>query len=71
MVKAQDDESRLRLQRRRSRLRGLLLKRSGPDEDGSGGSSEEDEIQGEEILSWRGLPIRETDALLNTETLVA
>ena len=29
------------------------------------------EIQGEEILSWRGLPIRETDALLNTETLVA
>ena len=51
MVKAQDDESRLRLQRRRSRLRGLLLKRSGPDEDGSGGSSEEDEIQGEEISS--------------------
>ena len=29
------------------------------------------EIQGEEILTWRGLPIRETDALLNTETLVA
>ena len=32
-------------------MRGLLLKRSGPDEDGSGGSSEEDEIQGEEISS--------------------
>ena len=29
------------------------------------------EIQGEEVLTWRGMPIRETDALLNTETLVA
>jgi len=25
------------------------------------------EIQGEEVLTWRGIPIRETDALLNTE----
>jgi hypothetical protein len=29
------------------------------------------EIQGEEVQTWRGIPIRETDALLNTETLVA
>ncbi|AIT81224.1 major capsid protein [Novosphingobium pentaromativorans] len=29
------------------------------------------EIQGEEVLTWRGMPIRETDALLNTETAVA
>lgn len=29
------------------------------------------EIQGEEVLSWRGVPIRETDAILNTEALVA
>ncbi|WP_179504352.1 MULTISPECIES: major capsid protein [unclassified Sphingomonas] len=28
------------------------------------------EIQGEEVMTWRGMPIRETDALLNTETLV-
>lgn len=28
-------------------------------------------IQGEEVQSWRGIPIRETDAILNTETLVA
>ena len=29
------------------------------------------EIQGEEVLAYRGIPIRETDALLNTEALVA
>jgi len=29
------------------------------------------EIAGEEVLAYRGIPIRETDALLNTETLVA
>lgn len=29
------------------------------------------ELQGEEVQSWRGMPIRETDALLNTESLVA
>lgn len=29
------------------------------------------EIEGEEVQTWRGIPIRETDALLNTETLVA
>ncbi|PTR05680.1 MULTISPECIES: major capsid protein [unclassified Novosphingobium] len=29
------------------------------------------EIQGEEVMTWRGMPIRETDALLNTETLVS
>jgi len=29
------------------------------------------EIQGEEVMSWRGIPIRRTDALLNTETLVS
>lgn len=29
------------------------------------------EIQGEEVLTWRGIPIRETDALLNTETAVS
>ena len=29
------------------------------------------ELQGEEIQSWRGMPIRETDALLNTESLVS
>ncbi|MFC4256309.1 hypothetical protein GRI97_10725 [Altererythrobacter xixiisoli] len=29
------------------------------------------EIQGEEVQSWRGMPIRETDALLNTETRVS
>lgn len=29
------------------------------------------EIAGEEVLTWRGLPIRETDALLNTEAAVA
>jgi hypothetical protein len=28
------------------------------------------EIQGEEVLSYRGIPIRETDALLNTEARV-
>ena len=51
MAKAKEEESSVRLRTRRSRLRGLLLKRSGPDEDGSGGSSEEDEIQGEAISS--------------------
>jgi hypothetical protein len=29
------------------------------------------EIQGEEVQTWRGIPIRETDALLNTETVVS
>lgn len=29
------------------------------------------EIQGQEVQSWRGIPIRETDALLNTETVVS
>jgi len=29
------------------------------------------EIQGEEVMTWRGMPIRETDALLNTETVVS
>ena len=29
------------------------------------------EIQGEEVLTWRGMPIRETDALLTTETVVS
>lgn len=29
------------------------------------------EIQGEEVLTWRGIPIRDTDALLNTESAVA
>lgn len=28
------------------------------------------ELQGEEVRTWRGLPIRETDSLLNTETRV-
>jgi hypothetical protein len=28
------------------------------------------EIQGQEVLTWRGIPIRETDAILNTEALV-
>ena len=26
------------------------------------------EIQGEEVMTWRGIPIRDTDNLLNTET---
>jgi len=29
------------------------------------------EIEGREIQTWRGLPIRETDAILNTETVVS
>lgn len=29
------------------------------------------EIQGEEILTWRGIPIRDTDSILNTEAAVA
>lgn len=29
------------------------------------------EIQGEEVLTWRGIPIRDTDNLLNTEALVS
>lgn len=29
------------------------------------------EIQGEEVMSYRGIPIRETDALVNTETVVS
>ncbi|EJU14933.1 hypothetical protein LH128_01117 [Sphingomonas sp. LH128] len=29
------------------------------------------ELFGEEVQSWRGMPIRETDALINAETLVA
>jgi len=29
------------------------------------------EIQGQEVLSWRGIPIRETDALLNTEAAIS
>jgi len=29
------------------------------------------EIQGEEVMTWRGMPIRETDALLPTETVVS
>ena len=29
------------------------------------------ELEGREVMSWRGIPIRETDALLNTEALVA
>lgn len=30
-----------------------------------------DEISGKEIMTYRGMPIRETDAILNTEALVA
>jgi hypothetical protein len=29
------------------------------------------EIQGEEVLTYRGIPIRETDAIINTEALVS
>ena len=29
------------------------------------------ELQGEEVRTWRNMPIRETDTILNTETLVA
>jgi len=29
------------------------------------------EIQGEEVMTWRGIPVRESDALLTTETLVS
>lgn len=29
------------------------------------------ELEGQEVLTWRGIPIRETDALLNTEAAVA
>jgi hypothetical protein len=29
------------------------------------------EIEGREVLTWRGIPIRETDAILNTEAAVA
>jgi hypothetical protein len=29
------------------------------------------EIQGEEVMTWRGIPIRETDALVTNEALVA
>lgn len=29
------------------------------------------ELQGQEVLTWRGIPIREADALLNTEAAVA
>lgn len=29
------------------------------------------ELEGREVMSWRGIPIRETDSLLNTETVVA
>ena len=29
------------------------------------------EIQGQEVMSWRGIPIRETDALLNTEAAIS
>jgi hypothetical protein len=29
------------------------------------------ELEGKEVLTWRGLPIRETDAILNTEAAVA
>lgn len=28
------------------------------------------EIEGQEVVSWRGIPIRETDALLNSEAIV-
>lgn len=43
----------------------------------NGGSSDNfvrlrpQEIEGREVMTWRGLPIRETDALINAETLVA
>ncbi len=29
------------------------------------------ELEGQEVLTWRGMPIRETDALVNTETVVS
>jgi hypothetical protein len=29
------------------------------------------EIQGEEVMTWRGIPIRETDAIVTNEALVA
>jgi hypothetical protein len=29
------------------------------------------ELQGEEVLSYRGMPIRETDALINAESVVS
>lgn len=29
------------------------------------------ELQGEEVLTWRGMPIRETDSLLNTEAAIS
>lgn len=28
------------------------------------------EVEGQEVMTWRGIPIRETDAILNTETRV-
>ncbi len=30
-----------------------------------------DEVAGKEVMTYRGIPIRETDALVNTESLVA
>lgn len=45
--------------------------------NGRGGSTDNfvrlrpKEIQGEEVLTWRGIPIRETDALLNTEAALS
>jgi hypothetical protein len=29
------------------------------------------EVEGKEVMSYRGMPLRECDALLNTEALVA
>jgi hypothetical protein len=29
------------------------------------------DVEGKEVLSYRGIPIRETDALLNTEAVVS
>lgn len=44
--------------------------------NGRGGSTDNfirlvpKEIQGEEVMTWRGIPIRDTDSLLNTEATV-
>lgn len=45
--------------------------------NGRGGSTDNfirlvpKEIQGEEVMTWRGIPIRDTDSILNTEAAVA
>lgn len=48
-----------------------VLDKLGTDEGNTALMLKPAELEGKEVLTWRGMPIRETDTLLNSETNVA